>query len=106
MDWLYRLKAVSTAGHAEGASERCGSPPITANNRDNHQRGAAGNYGPESAKTRMLRLNGLAKMARRRVQIATREKLQKEGHRKNPPTAFPMKRTKAILTPRRSRRAR
>ena len=47
----------------------------------------AGKYGPESARARMLRPNGLDKMSVRRVQIATRTKLQEEGNRKNPPTA-------------------
>jgi uncharacterized membrane protein YgcG len=41
----------------------------------------------------------------RRAQIATRTKLQKEGSRKNPPKAFSRKSTKAILAPRRSRKA-
>jgi hypothetical protein len=66
----------------------------------------ADNYVPESVSARMLDPGDRANIEMRRVQIATRRKLQQEGSRKNPPRAFREKWTKAILTPRRSRRAR
>ncbi len=83
--------------------DRAGQQPGPEDSPD--RRVAAGNYVPESASARMLRLSGSERMEMRRVQIAIRTKLQREGSRKNPPKAFLVEWTKAILTPRRSRTA-